>query len=426
MTTLLKNVTVIPMTRKEYFFKGDILIKDEKIAYAGPASDLTADEVKDMTGFIALPGFVNAHTHLAMTLMRNYKDRQSNLQEWLSEIFPIEDKLTDEDIYSGDLTGLVEMIKSGTTCFADMYFSQWKTAEAVKMAGIRGVLGLTFFGDEKESERRIREIYPRIQEAAGNDPLIRIDAAPHAIYTCTGSTYQTAAEFAKNHGGYVNTHLSETAKEVEDCITEHGMRPVEYLDELGIFSSPCYLAHGVHFDDNELGILRKHGVSVVHNPSSNCKLASGICDIGHYRNMGVNVCLGTDGASSNNNLSMVKEMRLAAMLATISTMKPASTTPYEILEMATVNGARALGLDDRIGTIEEGKDADILLINAANASMTPLNNIFSAIVFSMPEEAVDTLYCRGRLLMQGRKLMTLDENNIIRDANEKWEALLKR
>ncbi|MGN0906043.1 MAG: amidohydrolase family protein, partial [Bullifex sp.] len=162
------------------------------------------------------------------------------------------------------------------------------------------------------------------------------------------------------------------------------------------------------------------------NPSSNCKLASGICEIGHYRKMGINVCLGTDGASSNNNLSMVKEMRLAAMLATISTMKPASTTPYEILEMATVNGAKALGLDDRIGTIEEGKEADIVLVNASCASMTPLNNIFSAIVFSMPEDAVDTVYCRGKLLMENRELKTLDEAEIIRNANQKWNELLSR
>ena len=426
MKTLLKNVTVIPMTGKEYYYTGDILIEDEKIAYAGPSTDIIADEIKDMSGYIALPGFVNAHTHLAMTLMRNYKDSQSNLQEWLSEIFPIEDKLTDEDIYAGDLTGLVEMIKSGTTCFADMYFSQWKTAEAVKEAGVRGVLGLTFFGDEKESERRIREVYPKILEAAADDPLIRIDAAPHAIYTCTGSTYQQAAGFAKSHGTHVNTHLSETAKEVEDCIAEHGMRPVEYLESLGVFSSPCYLAHGVHFDDNELEILKKRSVSVVHNPSSNCKLASGVCDIAHYRKMGVNVCLGTDGASSNNNLSMVKEMRLAAMLATISTMKPASTTPYEILEMATINGAKALGLADIIGTIEKGKEADLVLIDSRCASMTPLNNIFSAIVFSMPEDALDTVYCRGKLLMEHRELKTLDEKKIIRNANHQWEELLKR
>ena len=426
MKTLLKNATIIPMTAEEYFFQGDIVIEDEKILYVGSQYDGDYDLIKDASSFIALPGFVNAHTHLSMTLMRNYKDSQENLQAWLAEIFPIEDKLNEDDIYYGSLNGIAELIKGGTTTFADMYFQQWKTVQASIESGIRACIGLTFFGALEDTNNRIATNYNKIVAAANNNPLINIHSAPHAIYTCTKETYQRIAEFSRENNLYINTHLSETQKEVDDCIKQTGLRPAEYLDSLGVFSEPTYVAHGVYLNDNELEILKRRNVSVVHNPSSNCKLASGICPIGHYREMGVNVALGTDGASSNNNLSMIKEMRLAAMLATVSTMKPASTTPYQILKMATINGAKALGLADKIGTLEVGKEADIILINKNISEMTPLNNIFSALVFSLPDRAIDSVYCRGRLLLSNGKLLTINEDEVIKKVNNRWEDILRR
>lgn len=426
MKTLLKNATIIPMTNEEYFFQGDILIEDEKLSFVGLNYDGPYDVLKDASSFIALPGFVNAHTHLAMTLMRNYKDSQENLQAWLSEIFPIEDKLNEDDIYYGSLNGIAELIKSGTTTFADMYFQQWKTVEAVIESGIRACIGITFFGDIDETNRRIENNYSKILNAADNNPLITVHAAPHAIYTCTKETYERVTQFCLENKTYMNTHLSETKKEVDDCINQTGLRPVEYLDSINAFTSPTYLAHGIYFDDNELEILKKRNVSVVHNPSSNCKLASGICPIGHYREMGINVALGTDGASSNNNLSMIKEMRLAAMISTVSTMKPAATTPYQILKMATINGAKALGLDNKIGTLEVGKEADIVLINKNISEMTPLNNIFSALVFSLPDRAIDSVYCRGKEIMRKGKLLTIDEDDVIKNVNRQWEDILRR
>ena len=426
MKTLLKNATIIPMTKEDYFFQGDLVIEDEKIYYVGPSYQGEYDKFVDASSYIVLPGFVNAHTHLAMTLMRNYKDSQENLQAWLSEIFPIEDKLNEEDIYYGSLNGIAELIKSGTTTFSDMYFQQWKTVEAVIQSGIRACIGITFFGDADETNRRIETNYSKILKAANNSPLISVHAAPHAIYTCTKETYERVAQFCLENKTYMNTHLSETKKEVDDCINQTGLRPVEYLESINAFSAPAYLAHGVYFDDNELEILKKRNVSVIHNPSSNCKLASGICPIGHYREMGINVALGTDGASSNNNLSMIKEMRLAAMIATVSTMRPASTTPYQILEMATINGARALGLSDKIGSLEVNKEADIVLINKNICEMTPLNNIFSALVFSLPDRAIDSVYCRGRELMRNGKLLTIDEEDVIKNVNRQWEDILRR
>ena len=264
------------------------------------------------------------------------------------------------------------------------------------------------------------------EEAAGSD-LIRIDAAPHAIYTCTRETYEAAADWALGRGAMVHTHLSETRKEVEDSLRESGMTPLEYLDSFGFFRAPAYLAHCVHLSDSEAGMLASHErISIVHNPASNMKLASGIAPVRKYREMGLNVSLGTDGASSNNNLSMMKEINLAAMLSIVSNMTPSAARPYDILSMATINGARALGLDSRIGTIEEGKDADIVLINTDDVNMTPLNDPLSAIVFAADRKNIDTVFCRGEKLLEHGTLTTIDKDEAIARTNECWQDILRR
>ena len=375
---------------------------------------------------IALPSFVNAHTHLSMVLMRNYKDTAENLQDWLSEIFPIEDKLNDEDIYQASRLGAAELIQSGCTVFADMYFHAWNTVKAIKEAGIRGIIGQTFMNDENDAEFRIEEIAPRILEAIGNDDMLRLDAAVHAIYTSTPDCYIRAAEWVKERGVRLHTHLSETRKEVDDCIAAYGKTPVELFNDSGVFSVPVYAAHGVHINEEEMEILKEHDVSIVHNPASNMKLASGIAPVKKYREKGINTALGTDGASSNNNLSMIKEMNTAALLQTIANMTPSAVRPYDIIEMATISGAKALGLDNRIGTIEKGKEADIVLINTADANMSPLNDPFSAIVFSADRKNVDTVFCKGRKLLEGGKLLTIDKAEAIAKTNERWEDILRR
>ena len=385
-----------------------------------------ADEIIDASEMIALPSFVNAHTHLSMVLMRNYKDTAENLQDWLSEIFPIEDKLVDEDIYQSSRLGCAELIDSGCTVFADMYFNAWNTVKAVKEAGIRGIIGQTFMNDENDAEFRIEEIAPRILEAIGNDDMLRLDAAVHAIYTSTPDCYIRAAEWVKERGVRLHTHLSETRKEVDDCIAAYGKTPVELFNDIGVFSVPVYAAHGVHINEEEMEILKEHDVSIVHNPASNMKLASGIAPVKKYREKGINTALGTDGASSNNNLSMIKEMNTAALLQTIANMTPSAVRPYDIIEMATIGGAKALGLDNRIGTIEKGKEADIVLINTADANMSPLNDPFSAIVFSADRKNVDTVFCKGRKLLEGGKLLTIDKAEAIAKTNERWEDILRR
>ena len=422
MKTLLKNLTIIPVTKEGLHFTGDILIEDRLIRRIGDCSKEKADTVRDCTGLIAIPGLVNAHTHLSMTLMRNYKDTCSNLQEWLGEIFPIEDRLGDEEIYWGSMLGLAELIKSGTTSFADMYFHQWMTARACKEAGVRGFLSLTIFGDEEETRKRLSSI--RLDDELDGD-LLRRDLAVHAIYTCSEDSYRYTADWAREHDAIVNTHLSETKKEMTDCLEQSGMLPAFWLEKTGFLDLPCYVAHGVWLQDEEVKLLASKGVSVVHNPSSNCKLASGIAPVGHFRKLGLNVALGTDGASSNNNLSMIKEMRLAAMLSTVSTMDVGSLRPYQILEMATVNGAKALHAESQIGTLEEGKKADIVLINPAQANMTPLNDIFSALVFSLSENNIDSVYVSGRQLLDKGRLTTIDEAEVCRNVARCWERIRK-
>ena len=425
MKTLIRNALVIPMTERNLSYRGSILIEDGILRMdADPCTP--CDRIIDGSGKIAMPSFINAHTHLPMVLMRNYKDTCNELMEWLSQIFPIEDKLNGDDIYYASLLGAAELIDSGCTCFADMYFFAHNTVRAAREAGIRGIISQTLFGDRDEAERRIRERLPLIEEEADGDDSFRVDIAVHAIYTCTEGCYRTAHEWAHENGRFLHTHCSETMTEVNDSIREHGMRPVEYLDSSNVLDDRTYLAHCVHLTDNEIAIIRERGCSAVHNPTSNCKLASGIAPVRKLRESGVNVALGTDGASSNNNLNMMKEINIASLISTVSNMSPSANTPYDILEMATINGARALGIDDKVGTLESGKSADLILIDTDSVNMTPLNDPFSAIVFSADRKNIDTVFCRGRMLKEKGELLTLDRKEIQAKTEECWNSILSR
>ena len=415
---VIRNATILPMTEKNLFFRGDISIKDGKIFQIGNI-DEKGDEEIDGSKMIAMPSFVNCHTHAAMILMRNFKDGKANLQDWLAEIFKIEDKLQDDDIFWASEIAAAELIESGCTTAADMYFYGWNTIKAFKKAGIRGIIGMTLFGDDKETRKRL-ETLPEMLDAEASD-MFRIDAAPHAIYTCTRETYEAAADWAISRNAMVHTHLSETRKEVEDCIKEHGKTPLEYLDSFGFFRAPAYLAHCVHLTEAEIERLGDISTaSAVHNPASNLKLASGYAPVASMKKKGVNVALGTDGASSNNNLSMIKDINLAALLS-----QP-ELSAYDILRMATADGAKALRLDDRIGTLETGKDADIVLIDTDQVNETPLNDPFSAVAFSTDRKNIDTVFCKGQKLLEHGRLLTIDKDEAITKTQEQWEKLLRR
>ena len=320
------------------------------------------------------------------------------------------------------ISGAAELIKSGTTSFADMYFHQWMTARACRETGMRAFISQTLFGDLEETKKRLSET--RLDREIDNE-LLRKDYAVHAVYTCTKETYEYTAAAARERKAVVNTHLSETKKEMDDCIRQTGMLPAVYLEKTGFFDVPCYAAHGVWLQEEETEILRCHDVGIVHNPSSNCKLASGIAPVSRFRSAGLTVGLGTDGASSNNNLSMLKEMRLAAMISAVSTMNVGALRPYDIIRMATLDSAKVLKADHLIGSLEKGKKADITIINPDSANMTPMNDIFSAIVFSADERNIDSVYVNGKCLFCEGKLTTIDEDAVIHEALKRWDILRK-
>lgn len=426
MNTLIKNALIVPMTKDGYTYRGDVKIEDGKIT---DNPNFKADKIIDATDKICMPSLVNTHTHSSMELMRNYKDTSPDLMSWLSEIFPLEDKLVDNDIKWASKLAMAEMIQSGCTAFNDMYFMQHNTCDALLESGMRATIGLTFFGNAETCKDRSKiheELYSKYNNK-GNG-RIKFSVAPHAIYTTPAESYKLAKEWIIEHPGTIlHTHMSETMTEVNGVLKNFGKEPLKYLYEEGVFDGiDVVLAHGVHLTEEEIQICKDNNFSIVHNPSSNCKLASGIAPIAKFLKQGINVALGTDGSSSNNNLNMFEEMHLAAMISNVSNMNPMATTPYQILEMATINGAKALKIDDKVGTIEVGKDADIILIDINKSHLTPLNDPLSALVYTIQGSDVDTVFCQGNILMENRKLLTMDIDEVIKKTNECWKDLLSR
>jgi len=428
MNTLLKNALVIPMTKEGLALRTDIGITDKYIAFVGKApASFRSDKTIDVAGSIVMPSLVNAHTHLAMGLMRNYKDTAPNLMAWLNPIWAIEAKLTDEDILWASRLGVCELLESGCTLFNDMYFSEEQTVQAVNDGGMRASIGLTLMCDLEEAKKRLvdkpKKCRQGVEESGGR---VKLAVATHAIYTCPEETYRYAHDWAKEHDVLLHTHLSETKGEVDDCLKAHGVTPLEYLDSIGYFADTKHLlAHCVYLTDKEIERLATLDASVATNPTSNCKLASGIAPLGKMHKKGVRLCLGTDGSSSNNNQNMFEEMHVASLLSSVSTMDITTLPPYQVLEMATKNGAEALGFPE-IGTIEPGKEADIIIVDTHKTHLTPLNDPFSALVFAAQASDVDTVFCQGKLVMEHRHILGIDKDKVMEKSNLLWEDIKKR
>lgn len=381
MSILIENVTIVTMESEEAVIEnGFIAIEGDRISCVGsvrPAGDF--DETVDGRGKVAMPGLVNAHAHTSMTLMRSYAD-DMNLHDWLTQkIFPYEDKMTRKDVYNGSLIGIREMLESGTTCFNDMYFFQEATGHAAVNSGIRGALCecVTDGGFEKKCEKT-REL----KEEFGGNKNIKIGFSHHSVYTCSPETIKKCVEFVKSGGAaYLHTHLSETIKENEDCMAEYAKTPTELMLECGVFDVPCIAAHCVHVSESDMQILKEYNVTAAHCPTSNLKLASGVAPIPEMLSMGINVALGTDGASSNNNLDMFEEIKIAAILHKGVSGDPTVVSAYEALKMATVNGAHAMGYVD-LGMIKSGFLADIILLDFDSPHLTPNHNTISNLAYS--------------------------------------------
>ena len=363
--------------------------------------------------FLATPGLVNAHTHASMTLLRSYSDDKA-LMDWLQkDIWPIEDKMTRKDIYWGAALAAIEMIKSGTTAFADMYGPcMEEVAKVVDESGLRGVLsrGIIGFADGDKKLAENVELYKNWHGAA--DGRITVMFGPHAIYTCPPDFLKKVAAEASKLNAEIHIHMNETRGEIEDSIKNYGKRPFEVVVETGLFETGTLAAHCVWLSDSEIEIIKAKKIRVAHNPGSNMKLASGIAPVTKLLAEGVTVALGTDGASSNNNLDMLEEVRLAALLAKVESMSPLAVPAAQALQMATEFGAKAIGLKN-IGRLEEGFKADIVLWNMNGVEWQPNYNPVSLLVYSANASAVDTVIVDGKILMENRELKTLDEEKIL-------------
>ncbi|HKZ23135.1 MAG TPA: amidohydrolase [Thermoplasmata archaeon] len=416
MSVLIKDVLLDGETTSIY-------IEENRIAEIGRRVE--ADTVIDGRGKAAVPGFVNTHTHAAMTLLRSFADDMP-LQHWLEKaIWPREAKIEPEDIYWGTKLACLEMIKSGTTAFNDMYFHMDEAARAVKEMGLRAVLSEGFIdlrnpdiGQEllKKQQSTIRKI-----ENIGTD-RVTASLGPHALYTVSRESLQAMRELSDAKGYLIHFHLAETQREVEDCVTEQGMRPVKYLDSIGFLTRKLLAAHCCWLDPEEIDLLARDGVRVAHCPVSNMKLASGAMPYKALREAGVVISLGTDGAASNNNLDMLESMKFAALLQKFSSGDPTVAPAREVFEMATLGGARALGID--AGLIAEERLADIALIDLRRPELSPVHDLVSALVYSAHGNVVDTLVCDGKVLMKGRKLP--GEAEIVKKAAEVGRDLATR
>ncbi|MDF7799784.1 amidohydrolase [Pontiellaceae bacterium B1224] len=381
--------------------KIDVRIEGNRFSELGEGLQAEGAEVVDGNGKAIIPGFVNMHTHASMTLMRSYAD-DLELHDWLTNyIWPLEAKLSEEDIYHGARLACLEMIKSGTTCFNDMYWHYHGVARAVEEMGLRAVLSSVFIdlNDEERARAEREQAVKLFEESKTYSDRIGFALGLHAIYTVSESSLKWGKAFADEHGLLFHIHLSETQKEVDDCLQLHGLRPVQWLEKIGVLGPNVIAAHVIHVTDNEIELLARYRVKVVHNPVSNMKLASGRFPYLRLLQAGVDLSLGTDGASSNNNLCMLEEMKIAALQAKLLHDDPTVLPAEAVFKMATGNGAAALGLD--CGEIAEGKLADCVLIDLNNPRLVPGYNLIDDLVYSADSTCIDTVICDGKILMQG-------------------------
>ncbi len=417
MSILIKNV-LHEGNRTNVFIEGS------RIADLGPSVE--ADQTIDGTDLALLPGLINTHTHAAMTLFRGYAD-DMELHEWLQEkIWPLEQKFQPEDIYWGTRLACLEMIRSGTTCFNDMYFHLEQQARAVEDAGIRAVLAEGFIdlldpemGEELLS--RSMELIKKVKTM--NCDRITLGLGPHALYTVSKESLQKMKEISDEEDMLIHFHLSETKEEVDNCRKEHGKSPTKYLQDIGFLGPKLLAAHSVWLDEEEIGLLAKAGVKVSHNPVSNMKLAvGGAVPYRQMKKAGINVSLGTDGTASNNNLDMFESMKFASLLQKFAFNDPTIMPAEDAFKMATINGAQALGID--AGVIEIGKLADLILVDLKSPSFNPNHNLISNVVYSASGSCVDTMICNGKILMQGG--VVDGEEEVLDRAREVAEDLLRR
>jgi 5-methylthioadenosine/S-adenosylhomocysteine deaminase len=437
---LITGGTVVTMDAERRIIEnGYVIVKGDTIVAVGeglphmPNGPIFTKQTIDAQGALILPGFINGHTHVPMTLLRGLHD-DVTLDDWLRKyIFPAEAKNVTEDFVRwGTRLAAAEQIRSGITTFADMYYFEDAVAEETKAAGMRGVLGETFIdfpAPDNKTNAAMLEYTEKFLKRWQGDPLIHAAAAPHSIYTCSAKTLQDSATLARKYRAPILIHVAEMKKELDDSLKQNGLTPVQYLEKLGVLGPDVLAAHCIFVDEKDRKILADHQVGCVHNPSSNMMLASGVAPVVEEHAAGIAVGLGTDGpAGSNNDLDLMEEMDLAAKLQKITKMDPRALGAKSVVEMATIEGAKALHMEKEIGSLEVGKKADIILISLDEPNAVPMYDIYAQLAYALKGSDVETVVIGGRVVMRNKKLLTLNEPEILAKAREygkKVEASLK-
>jgi 5-methylthioadenosine/S-adenosylhomocysteine deaminase len=431
---IIRGGTVVTMDgQRRVIENGGVAIKGGRIVAIGSTPEIdrkyAAREIVNATGKVVIPGLINGHTHVPMTLFRGLAD-DLDLQEWLTKyIFPAEAKNVTEDfVRVGTRLGLAEMIRSGTTTYCDMYYFEDAIADETAKAGMRGVLGETVIdfpvADNKTNAEAMAYVERFVNKWQGN-ALVVPAIAPHAPYTVSEDHLKAVRAFSDRTGAPIVTHISETKREVDDSIKAKGATPVDYLNRIGFLNNRVIAAHVVWPSEEELELLRNLGVGIVHNPQSNMKLASGVAPVPEMLRLNLPVGLGTDGAASNNDLNLWEEMDTAAKLHKLISKDPKVVTAAEAFEMATIRGARALHLEKEIGSIEKGKRADLVIVDLDDLNQTPYYNIYSDLVYAAKAGDVRTVIIEGRVVMRDRRLLTLNEETIKVDARRYRERIIR-
>jgi len=429
VTLCIYNATILTMDPNSTIIdNGYVKVCGDTIADVGTGCPTLHDGAVclDAQKGLLLPGLINCHTHVPMTLFRGLAD-DLPLMDWLTHyIFPVEKKMDEDFVKVGALLGCAEMILSGTTTFCDMYLFEEQVAEAARESGMRCLVGEVLYdfpspnyGQLDEGFRYTEKMIQKWQ----NDPLVSVAVEPHSVFTCSPELLEKAADLASRYGVPLITHLAETKDEIHQVVEKYGKRPVKHLRALGLLNENLIADHCVHLETEELDLLYANGVRVVHNPESNMKLASGIAPVPEMLERGIAVGIGTDGCASNNDLDMFTEMDTTAKLHKVSRMNPTSMDALTVLKAATVQGAKVLGLERIVGSIEKGKKADFIVVDTHKPHLTPMYNPYSHIVYAAKGSDVRHTIINGKLVMEDRNLLTLNLPEILTRAKHKAQLV---
>ena len=429
MITAIRNAWIVTQDASRRILRGDVVIDGERIVSVGPAYNGTADREIDATGDIVMPGMINTHTHVAMSVMKGVVDDLS-FPDFLNKVFKIDSDRTDYDLDIGTKLGCMEMMRGGTTTFMDLYYSEDVIAEAVKQAGIRGVLCWCCLDEDKTTQKGnpVQNCKSFHSKYKGERKIIP-GVGLQGVYVCNEETCVQAKEFSDQVAAPMNLHLSETRGEVNDHKKKTGMRPGEWLSEIGVFGPRAVAAHSAWLTMREVKMMGEAGMSISSCPVSNMKLATGgVAPVPEFLNHGVNVSIGTDGNTTNNTLDMFAEMKSLGLLQKASRWDPTVATAQQLLDFATVNGAKAIGMQDSLGSIEPGKFADIVILDGKAPNLRPLlpDNMVANIVYSGNSLNVKTVFCQGDIVVEDGSIKTLDAEDVMDRSEDVWKTLCLR